>query len=100
MISKKDLEKVLRTIVKTGKVVIGSKEALRSVKGSKIVIYSSSLSEEKISNVVKECKSLEVPLMKFEGTSVDLGRICGRLYPISAMAIKSPGEGDLSLLIV
>ncbi|MGQ9719094.1 MAG: ribosomal L7Ae/L30e/S12e/Gadd45 family protein [Nitrososphaerales archaeon] len=100
MISKKDLEKVLRTVVKTGKVVIGSKEALRSVKGSKIVIYSSSLSEEKISKVVKECKSLEVPLMKFEGTSVDLGRICGRLYPISVMAIKSPGEGDLSLLIV
>jgi len=99
MISKKDLEKVLRTVMKTGKVVIGSKEALRSVKGSKLIIYSSSLSEEKISNITKECKALEVPLMKFEGTTIDLGRICGRLHPISAMAIKSPGEGDLSLLI-
>ncbi|MGQ9468424.1 MAG: 50S ribosomal protein L30e [Nitrososphaerales archaeon] len=99
MVSEKDLEKTLRTVIKTGKFVIGAKEVSRSIKGSKIVIYSSSSPKKWVSEVVNTCKSLAIPLIEFKGTSADLGRICGRPFPISAIAIKSPGEGDLSPLI-
>ncbi|MCP8304274.1 MAG: ribosomal L7Ae/L30e/S12e/Gadd45 family protein [archaeon] len=99
MISEKNLEKILRAVIKTGKVVIGTKEASRSIKGSKLVIYSSSLSKERISEVVDTCRSLSVPFTEFKGTSIDLGRICGKPFLISAISVKSSGEVDLSPLI-
>ncbi|MCP8315204.1 MAG: 50S ribosomal protein L30e [archaeon] len=99
MISEKNLEKILRTVIKTGKFIIGAKEVSRSIKGSKIMIYSSSLPKNWISEVVNTCKSLSIPFIEFKGTSVELGRICGRPFPVSAIAIKSPGEGDISSLI-
>ncbi|MEM3437658.1 MAG: 50S ribosomal protein L30e [Nitrososphaerales archaeon] len=99
MIIEKDLEKILRTVIKTGKYILGTKEVLKSIKGSKIVIYSSFLSKDKVSEIVNTCKSLSIPFMEFKGTSVELGRVCGKPFPISAIAIKSPGEADLSPLI-
>lgn len=95
----KDFEKILRTVVKTGKYIIGAKEVLKSIKGSKMIIYSSSLSKDKVSEVVDICKSLSIPCMEFKGTSIELGKVCGKPFPISAIAIKSPGEADLSPLI-
>ncbi|MGB9660042.1 MAG: 50S ribosomal protein L30e [Nitrososphaerales archaeon] len=99
MISEKDLEKILRTVMKTGKFIIGAKEVSKSIRGSKIIIYSSSLPKDWVSEVVKTCKSLSIPFIEFKGTSIDLGRICGKPFPMSAIAIKSPGEVDLSPLI-
>ena len=98
MISEKNLEKILRTVIKTGKSIIGAKEVSRFIKGSKVIIYSSSLSKDWISEVENTCKSLSIPFIEFKGTSVDLGRICGRPFPVSTISIKSPGEGDISSL--
>ncbi|MCP8322661.1 MAG: ribosomal L7Ae/L30e/S12e/Gadd45 family protein [Candidatus Methylarchaceae archaeon HK02M2] len=99
MISEKKLEKILRTVIKTGKVVIGTKQVSKSIKGSKLVIYSTSLSEERTSELIRTCKSLSVPFMEYRGTSMDLGRICGKLFLISAISIKSSGEVDLNPII-
>jgi large subunit ribosomal protein L30e len=99
VISEKDLEKTLRTVIKTGKYIIGAKEVSKSIKGSKVIIYSSSLSKDMVLEVVNTCKSLSIPFIEFKGTPVELGRICGKQFPISAIAIKSPGEVDLSPLI-
>jgi large subunit ribosomal protein L30e len=99
VISEKDFEKILRAVIKTGKYIIGAKEVSKSIKGSKLIIYSSSLPKDKVSEVVNACKSLSIPFIEFKGTSVELGRICGKPFPISAIAIKSPREADLSSLI-
>ena len=99
MISEKNLEKILKAILKSGKVVIGTKEVLGSLKGSKLVISSSSLSKNSLSKIVETCESLSVPLFEFKGTSMDFGRICGKPFLVSAIAIKSSGEINLSPLI-
>ena len=99
MISEKKLEKILRTVIKTGKVVIGTKQVSKSIKGSKLVIYSSSLSKERTYELIRICKSLSVPFIEYGGTSMDLGRICGKLFLISAISIKSSGEVDLDPII-
>jgi large subunit ribosomal protein L30e len=99
VISEKDLEKILRKVIKTGKFIIGEKEVSRSIKGSKIIIYSIFLPKKWISEVDNICKSLSIPFIEFKGTYMDLGRICARPFPVSAIAIKSPGEADLSPLI-
>lgn len=98
MINEKDLEKILRTAIKTGKYIMGAKEVSRSIKGSKVIIYSSSLPENWIPEVRNTCKSLSIPFIEFKGTSVDLGRVCGKRFPVSTIAIKFPGESDISPL--
>jgi len=99
VVSEKDFEKILRGVIKTGKVIIGTKEVIKSIKGSKLIVYSSYLSKDRISEIVNTCKSLSVPFIEFKGTSMDLGRICGKLFLISVIAVKSSGEVDLSPII-
>lgn len=95
----KGLSKTLRTAIKTGKVIIGTKEAIHSLKGSKLVVYSSSPSFPLVSELVKACKDLSMPLLEYEGSSIELGRLCGKPFPISVIVVKAAGEADLSALL-
>lgn len=99
MLNEKEIERLLAGVTKTGKVIIGAKEVGNSVKGSKLIIYSSSLSEKWISRIVDTCRSNSVSFFEFQGSSVVLGKICGKLFPVSAMAIRSAGEIDISPLV-
>ena len=96
----KVLEKVLQTAVKTGKYVAGLKEVSQSLKGSKLVIYSTALPEKKVNKIIEVCQSSSIPILAYEGSTIKLGRLCGRPFRISALAIKSPGEANLTPILV
>lgn len=95
----KELEKILKGVVKSGKYVLGLREVLDSVTGSKIVIASNSVSLEEFTKLSEACNSASVPLHRYGGTSVGLGRLCGKSFRVTALAVKSPGETDLSRLL-
>ena len=99
MVEEKALEKILQTAVKTGKYVAGLKEVSHSLKGSRLVIYSTALPEKKVSKIIEGCRALSVPFFPYEGSTIRLGRICGKPFRISALAVKSPGEADLTPIL-
>ena len=96
---KKNLEKILKAVFKKGKVIIGTKQVSKSIKGSKLIICSSSLPEIYHSKILNSCKSLSIPCLEYEGTSLDLAKICGKLFPISVLSIKSTNEIELSSIV-
>ena len=88
-----NVDKSLIKAVKTGKVIVGANRTVdAAVDGSaKMVVLASNCPEE----IKKKVQATNVPVLEYEGTSVELGPICGKPFTIAAMAILEVGESDI-----
>ncbi len=93
MPEERELEKQLKVAAKTGKYVVGRREILGGVKGSKLLVWSASANVPQ--QILDECKTLSVPAVKFNGNPVELGHACGIPFRVSVIAVKSAGDADL-----
>ncbi|MEM0116847.1 MAG: ribosomal L7Ae/L30e/S12e/Gadd45 family protein [Conexivisphaerales archaeon] len=93
------VESFLRSAGKTGKVSYGFRETLKSMKGTKVVVVSQSLQSREREMLIQSCRSFEVPIIQYEGTSIMLGRAAGVSYPVKVLGVRSAGEADLSKLL-
>jgi len=89
-----DLNKVFRSVLSTGKVVIGTRQTIDAAKNQKaqMVVLSSNCLE----NTRNELKG--IPAINYPGNGIDLGIACGKPFSITAFAVLEPGDsGILSL---
>jgi large subunit ribosomal protein L30e len=86
-----DINKVLRSVLSTGKVVIGSRQTLAAARNGKaqVVVLAANCLHE----TADEMKA--VPVINYPGTGVDLGVACGKAFPIAALAVLEPGESEI-----
>ena len=91
-----DLDKSLRSVMRTGKVLVGTKQAIKASKRgvAKLVIVASNCPTE----VKKQIADSKVPIYEFPGLSVDLGPICGKPFIVSALTVLDAGESDIMAL--
>lgn len=92
-----NVDKSLIKAVKTGKVIIGSKKAIElSASGdAKMVVLAKNCPEE----TRKKIEETDAPIYTYNGTSRELGPICGKPFVIAAMAVLDAGESDILSLI-
>ncbi len=95
----KAIASLVKVAMKSGKVVLGERASLRTLKSSKLVIVSSSLRSDEVKEVDKACKDAEVPLAVFEGSAIELGAAAGRAFPVKVLSIKSAGDADIGKLL-
>lgn len=96
-----DVDKAVATAVKTGKVVLGAKIAIKSVKNGKarmVIVASNSPGHQK-DNLEHYGKLSGIPIITYKGNSLDLGRICGKRFPVGTLTIKEPGDSTILKLI-
>jgi large subunit ribosomal protein L30e len=88
-----NVDKSLIKAVKTGKVIIGANRTMDAAAdgSAKMVVLASNCPEE----IKQKVQATNVPVLKFEGTSVELGPVCGKPFTIAAMAILDVGESDI-----
>jgi large subunit ribosomal protein L30e len=88
-----DMHKSLRLVVQTGKVHYGLRQARRDVKDkkAKVVVVPQNVRED----VLKELKGASAPLVKFEGSSFDLGAVCGKPFSVGALTVLDVGDSDI-----
>jgi len=89
-----DLAHALKVALETGKVKLGVAEARAAAEGkkAKLLIVSKTCPDEKL----RTDRVLgKIPIYHFEGTAVELGKACGRPFPISAMAILDAGSSAI-----
>lgn len=86
-----DITRALKTASTTGDVRFGLAETKKSMKKgeAKLVVVASNCPEK------DELASAGHKVLMFEGTNVELGSACGKPFPISALAIVSPGESNI-----
>ncbi|OGS42241.1 MAG: 50S ribosomal protein L30e [Euryarchaeota archaeon RBG_16_62_10] len=86
-----DMARALKTAATTGDVRFGLAETKKCVKKgeARLVVVSSNCPEK----ALVPGKSPKVVV--FAGTNAELGSACGKPFPISALAVVSPGESNI-----
>lgn len=89
-----DFNVSLRRAMKTGTVFLGQNNTEKCILNgkAKLVIVANNCPQS-FKQFVSAKKDL--PLYVFEGTSMQLGRACGKPFLVSAMAIIEPGDSDI-----
>jgi large subunit ribosomal protein L30e len=93
------LEKVIKEAIASDKYKSGVKEVLQSVKGSKLIILSSTVPAFERSKIEEQAKAANVTLYEYPGTSVQLGKMCNKPFRINAIAIKSGSADEISSIL-
>ncbi|HIE18455.1 TPA: 50S ribosomal protein L30e [Candidatus Bathyarchaeota archaeon] len=92
-----NFDQALGIAVKTGKVLFGANSTIKNVMTSKVrlAIVASNCPDKVRKDIEKYCKLSEIPLIVSPRNNVELGRVCGKPFPISALAIRDPGDSDI-----
>ena len=90
-----DVQRSLRTVIATGKVLIGSDQTTKAVDGGKaklVILATNAPDGDKIRAAAGKKK---VPIYAFEGMGTELGPACGKPFAISALAVLDAGQSDI-----
>lgn len=93
------LEKLAREAISLNKYRAGSREVIKSVKGSKLVIISDSMVGGLRNVLERDANALNIPVYHFRGTSLQLARLCGAPYRISAISLKTGNVEDINNIV-
>jgi ribosomal protein L30E len=89
--------------MKSGKYTIGTKEVISELKTSKMVIAAArtpdSVRDSDENGLVKQAEKNKVPVVRIEKSSAQLGRMIGRPFRVSAIALRVVAEGDFRQLV-
>ncbi len=96
-----DLNRALATAVKTGKVSFGTNTAVNSAIAGKVrlIVIASNCPNEIREKIELYCKMSEIPIIQFSQSSLDLGRVCGKPFSVSALSIRDPGDSDILTIV-
>lgn len=92
-----DVNKAIATAVKTGKVVFGSNEAVRSAQTgkSRLILVASNSPSSIRGDLEYYGKLSQVPVVAYRGNSIDLGMVCGKRFAVAALTVKEPGDSEI-----
>ena len=93
------LEKALKDALQENKCVLGVKQVAQTIKNAKLVVVSRSVKEESLEKIQDSAKSQKVATLKFDGSSVALGRLCGLQFRVSAASLTSIPEANIKAII-
>lgn len=94
-----DVNKVLKDVVKKGKVKIGEKQiktAINDGSAKLIVMSNNCLYSKEITKLINEKK---VAIYYYKLDSAELGYACGKQFVISAFAVIDEGESNIMQLV-
>ncbi len=91
------LSSAIRLAVESGKVGFGSRKGVRSLLLGKVkLIVLAGNSPTPLAEDVSRYGSIsKIPVVDFPGTSIELGSICGRPFPVSVLAVYEEGVSNI-----
>ena len=93
------LEKALTDAIKAKERVLGTKQIISSMKDSKLVIISQSVSTMMAKKIEESAQNNNVPFVHFSDTSVTLGKLCGLQFRVSAISLSSLSNTNIQAII-
>lgn len=92
-----DINRSLRLVVDTGKVQLGTDRSLKTalLGQAKLVVVSRNMSKDHRRDLEHYCRLGAVPVLEFAGTSIELGTVCGKPFPVSALSVLEEGQSDI-----
>jgi len=92
-----DVNKAIASVVKTGKVLFGANNAVKSAKlgRARLILLASNCPRNTIDDISYYANFSDVPVVIYKGSSIDLGIVCGKPFMVSALTIREPGDSDI-----
>ncbi|MBI5226875.1 50S ribosomal protein L30e [Candidatus Micrarchaeota archaeon] len=92
-----DLERSIRLAVDSGKVSLGSQKSLEHARrgDAKLLIMAQNTPAGLAEDLKHFCSLSDLRLVQFKGTSMQLGTVCGKPFPVSALSVIEPGDSDI-----
>lgn len=80
------VEEEVKKAVKEGRAILGFRKSLKYIKmnEAKLVVIAKNVPEEFKEKILSATKNVKI----FNGSSKELGIICGKPYPVSTVVIK------------
>jgi large subunit ribosomal protein L30e len=98
-----DVNRELKRVVESGKILIGSKETIKALrrKEAKLILYASNCPEEikRVFTEGGEKENGDVTIYDYPANSFELGLACGKPYPIASLCITDLGASDILRLL-
>lgn len=91
------LSSAIRLAVESGKVGFGSRKGMRDLLlgSAKLVVMAGNLPPTLADDARRYGGISGVPLVEFSGTSIELGSICGKPFPVSLLAVYDEGVSNI-----
>ena len=91
------LSSAIRLAVESGKVGFGSKKGVKDILmgNIKLAVVAGNAPIALIEDIERFGELSDVPLIVFPGTSLELGSICGKPFPVSVLAIYEEGVSNI-----
>ncbi|VFJ15060.1 ribosomal L7Ae/L30e/S12e/Gadd45 family protein [Candidatus Nitrosocosmicus franklandus] len=96
--NEKKLAKALKEAAVNNKLKTGFKEVMQYIKGTKLIVLSSSLPHDSETRLKKVAEENNIEVIKYSGNSVLLGRLCSVSYGTSVVSLKNVSEEEISEL--
>jgi len=89
-----DIDRGIRVAVDTGNVILGSKKSIQNLKlgKGKLVIIAENAPEDIKEDVEYYAKLSNIPVYVYNGSSVELGSVCGKPFTVTTLLIQDPGD--------
>ncbi|MBU0527723.1 MAG: 50S ribosomal protein L30e [Candidatus Micrarchaeota archaeon] len=87
----------IRLTVESGKVEFGARRGVASSLNAKakLFVVAGNTPEEIKKNVHNYAEISEVPVIDFPGSSMELGSVCGRPFPITVLSVYDAGTSNI-----
>jgi len=79
----------IRLTVESGKVGFGSRKAVAG--DAKLLIIAKNTPEGIRKNVSKS----KIPVLEFNGSTMELGAVCGKPFPVSVLSVMDEGNSNI-----
>ncbi|WP_459201216.1 50S ribosomal protein L30e [Methanococcus sp. CF] len=92
-----DINRAIRVAVDTGKVALGTKQAIKNIKHGEgqLVIIADNCAKDVKEDIFYYTQLSETPVYTHQATSIELGAICGKPFPVSALLVLEPGNSAI-----
>ncbi len=87
----------IRLTVESGKVEFGARRGIASSLNAKakLFVVAGNAPDEIKKNVHNYSEISEVPVIDFPGSSMELGSVCGRPFPITVISVYDTGTSNI-----
>ena len=92
------LAKTLKDAVRENRLVAGARQVMNGAGDSSLVVLSES-NGSALQRAAKSAEAAGVPTIKYGGTSVALGKLCGLQFRVSALSLTGVDESVVQSLV-
>ncbi len=95
------IQKAIRMCLDSGKVLLGTRDTTKAALAGKgkLVIISSNMQANEASDLRRFCQLSALPVLDYAGNSIDLGSVCGKPFPVSALVINDVGNSPIMTFV-